>query len=243
VKVATSRYQNGEVIVDSGLAPVRITLGHPRWQLPYTLAGTLLDLAPERAWMKSEEDVFERHMNAKLFRVGATRITEMVESMAIGYAGVVLLCYEKIPGPDFCHRTMVADWMNTNLGWDVQELEDRSKPSKPRKRKPDTPTPPDQKEQPQGSLFEMPVSASRAVIAKAEALILAGKVHRGVGGAYFVEPSSGVDMYTTVVDPPSCTCQYGESGRDVKLHSHWIAAEYLRHHGMPPVARKAGYIG
>jgi hypothetical protein len=45
-QIYTSRYQNQEAIIASGLVPVRVTVGHPRFRLRYELKATIRELAP-----------------------------------------------------------------------------------------------------------------------------------------------------------------------------------------------------
>ena len=47
-RIFTSRYQNA-AIASSGLVPIGITLGNPRFRLGYALAANLRQLAPTRA--------------------------------------------------------------------------------------------------------------------------------------------------------------------------------------------------
>ncbi len=232
MKIATSRFQNGEVIIETGLAPVRITLGHPRWKLPYELAGTVLDFAPDREWVNVEDDEeFTRRMVAKLFTVGAPRAREILDEMATGYSGVVLLCYEQLPGDEICHRTVVAEWLTTALNIPVEELEDRSPPPRNRSRRAKTLAAAGDGEQ--SALFEMPAGeASKRVVDKATMLVTSGKVHRGIGGAYMVEASSGPHGYNVTVDPPRCDCKWGRSSNPSAC-SHLLAARYVDQHREP----------
>jgi hypothetical protein len=46
-RLCTSRYQNTSLLAEAGALPVRITVGKPRWALPYELAGTVMMLAPK----------------------------------------------------------------------------------------------------------------------------------------------------------------------------------------------------
>ena len=76
-------------------------------------------------------------MIEKLDMHGTVAIRREIETVGAGYEGVVLLCYERVPGPEWCHRTMVAKWLSIRLGWDVTELVDETPWPKPPKPKPD----------------------------------------------------------------------------------------------------------
>ena len=229
MRVATTRYQNAEVIRDSGLAPVRITVGAPRFTLGYDLAGAISAFAPERAWMDLDREPFQERMVAKLFTLGPTQAVEILTEMGGGYAGVVMLCFEKVPD-EWCHRTMVADWLLAQCGITVIELEDRAPPPKPQSRRPRDTGPAEQR-----SLFEMPVGeASKRVVDKASMLVTSGKVHRGLGGVYLVEASSDPNlMYDVTVEPPFCPCKWGQSPNPSAC-SHLLAARYVDEFGEPP---------
>ena len=232
MKVRTSRYQNGPGIIESGLAPIRVTLGAPRFKLSYPLAGSLMDLAPDREWFHADTETFTQKMVAKMMRRGPTEIAGEIEALSDGYPGAVLLCYEK--WPDSCHRHTVAEWLTVNLGWRIEELVQPR--SKPRAARPATSGKPAE----QTTLFEMPVGeASRNVVDKATSLILAGRVHRGIGGAYMVEASSGPHGYNVTVDPPACDCKWGESANPSAC-SHLLAARYIEEYGAAPAARASG---
>ena len=59
MQLYTARYADPAIpyaIEEQGLVPVRITRGHPRFKLRYRLAGTLMQLAPERAIMSYSKD-------------------------------------------------------------------------------------------------------------------------------------------------------------------------------------------
>lgn len=89
--IATSRYQARSLVTESGLAPVRVTLGRPRFELGYELAGTLMRLAPApmdfRAIRDGEIDSqeFEARYLAKLDRlVDPAELDNRFQELAVG---------------------------------------------------------------------------------------------------------------------------------------------------------------
>jgi hypothetical protein len=146
VRVTTSRYQNHEGIMASGLTPVRITLGAPRMTLPYTF-GTVMELAPSRKIFRLSDKAFDKAYPAQLDDHGLAFVTEQLTSIMVNHKsdGVVLLCYEdlRITGEYGCHRRLFADWWERHTGMPCPELPDHTEP-KPRrgKAKPSTPPPP-----------------------------------------------------------------------------------------------------
>jgi hypothetical protein len=121
----TSRYQNRSGILASGLVPVRITLGHPRWKLGYELGATVRELAPDRAMMGLGEEAFREAYTAKLERLGHERIAAILSAVSAqhGGRGLVLLCYEDLTKPgESCHRRLFAEVWERWTGEEVPEL-------------------------------------------------------------------------------------------------------------------------
>lgn len=129
----TSRYQNKQ-IAESGLVPVRITRGAPRFRLVYAIGETLMPLAPSSANFAIDEiAAFTIAYRAQLDAVGADAVLSMLQDASRRHAsrGLVLLCFEDLGKPDpktgqpqWCHRRCLADWLADRLGLDVPELDD-----------------------------------------------------------------------------------------------------------------------
>jgi|ERR671925_379045 hypothetical protein len=124
MQLATSRYQSADLIVESGLAPVRITLGHPRFRLRYELAGTCRLLAPTREIFGLQPEEFSRSYVRLLDRRGVEQIRAALEEIGreTDAPGLVLLCFEDVLAGEFCHRRLFADWWETKTGDAVPEL-------------------------------------------------------------------------------------------------------------------------
>lgn len=124
MKLATSRYQSADLILDSRLAPVRITLGHPRFRLGYELAGNCRLLAPTREIFGLEQEGFTRRYLKLLERRGVDQIRVALDEIAgsTPAPGLVLLCFENVLAGEFCHRRLFADWWVRNTGEPVPEL-------------------------------------------------------------------------------------------------------------------------
>ena len=81
-------------------------------------------LAPG-AWFNSvSHDKYRQLYFAQLELLNPTEVVKTLESMA-GGAEPVLLCYEKPPfnNANWCHRRMVAEWLQMTIGLEVPELE------------------------------------------------------------------------------------------------------------------------
>jgi hypothetical protein len=137
LKLFTSRYQAQNLILESGLAPVSISVSNPRFPLRYTLAGHLAEITPPRKIITYELERYRPLYLAMLEKVGSARILTAMEAIAMRAQkdGLVLLCYEDIT-KDFCHRRLFAEWFEQQTGIVVPELATRArvkpKPSKPK---------------------------------------------------------------------------------------------------------------
>lgn len=124
--IATSRYQNAAGILASGLAPVGVTRGNPRFRLGYSLAGSLSTLGATGPLAKIDDEAeFTPLYRARLDRTGIGWVRENLALIAerAGAPGVVLLCYEDLSRPDlWCHRRILARWLEDHGMGPVDEL-------------------------------------------------------------------------------------------------------------------------
>ncbi len=123
-RVWTGRYGN-RAIPASGLVPVGITLGHPRWKLSYSVAAKLPTLTPTKAALAIPSDAaFVQWFRARLDAVGADYLSGEFQGLREYHgADPVLLCFEKIGG-ELCHRFVFAQWWQERTGEPVLELAD-----------------------------------------------------------------------------------------------------------------------
>lgn len=103
-------------------AVIRISIGHPRWKLPYQVAGKLPALMPDRAWFELEKAEYEKFYLARLDALDPEAVaTEIVDIS--GTRPAVLCCFEKpIEGEFYCHRQLLAAWFESKTGRKVEEL-------------------------------------------------------------------------------------------------------------------------
>jgi hypothetical protein len=120
VRIATSRYQNRN-LAGNEFAPIGITVGRPKFKLPYVLAGYVGLLAPYGLMHVVDDVEFERRYRARLERFGVPMIRRRLEALAKGRTAV-LLCYEDVHRGELCHRRSFADWWTEQAGEDVDEL-------------------------------------------------------------------------------------------------------------------------
>jgi hypothetical protein len=131
LSIATSRYQAHALIIESGLAPVRTTLYHPRFPLRYELAGKLDALAPRRSIFRLEGVEFERAYRRQLDHQRMNPIPGLRFQMAAiakkaDAPGVVLLCFEDVLAGEECHRRIFASWWWEQTGQRIPELGEES---------------------------------------------------------------------------------------------------------------------
>ena len=120
--VKTSYYTNYQAIQNSGLVPVRISRGSPRFRLPYELQWVVDELCPPSAIRRLPVDEFEVAYLSGLQKIGVDKIAKAM------YDGcgpkIILLCFCKpqLDGSILCHRRMFADWWEEQTGELVEEL-------------------------------------------------------------------------------------------------------------------------
>jgi hypothetical protein len=120
VRIWTSYWGNRD-LAHVGAVKACISRGRPKWSLPYRFR-VLSDLAPSREAFKAPDGEWQRIYRLQLEELGAQRILEDLERISNGH-GVIMLCWERPePGNDFCHRRVLAAWLEEQLGIEVPEL-------------------------------------------------------------------------------------------------------------------------
>ncbi|WP_382465809.1 hypothetical protein ACFIN9_26400 [Streptomyces noursei] len=118
----TNRYQ---AFQSAQGVPVRITLGAPRFKLPYPLACAVRELAPRREYFSLPLPEFTAAYRADLDQLGAMWIARRLRQVADEHADhrLVLLCFEDLADPQqWCHRRIFASWWKDTTGDAVREL-------------------------------------------------------------------------------------------------------------------------
>jgi len=80
-------------------------------------------LAPGPWFNSVSEEMYRELYFAQLAELDPAAVVAQLNELAAG-AEPVLLCYEKPPftPTNWCHRTMVSEWLKTTLGLDVPEI-------------------------------------------------------------------------------------------------------------------------
>jgi hypothetical protein len=122
----TARYLNPNIDVQRHV-PIRISLGIPKFRLPYAIAGYAGLLAPMRAMLGvTDRPTYESLYRKLLDRLGVERIHRALRTLHTPPdREIVLLCFEDVRDPDaFCHRRIFADWWQLRTGREVLELDE-----------------------------------------------------------------------------------------------------------------------
>ena len=123
------RYQARDLILESGLAPVATTVGKPKFQLRYDLAGACALIAPLGVFGRGlSEEEFEAGYRERLDRFGVDQIRAELATLTGDRPGCVLLCFCDLE-KSCCHRRLFARWWKERTGEEVAELERESAPS------------------------------------------------------------------------------------------------------------------
>jgi hypothetical protein len=128
----TSRFQAQEEILASGLAPVAITRGSPKFPLRYAVVDHVRILAPNAAEFEmTTDDEFRTSYFGRLDDYGVERLGRSLRRAwhvaGDPETGLVLLCFEDTWAGQACHRRDFAEWWELRTGQAVHELPSRSK--------------------------------------------------------------------------------------------------------------------
>lgn len=140
MKIYTGYY--GNLRAYKGMVPVSISLSQPRWLCPQL--PSYQPLFPHRWMLKLERpeytEAYQRILNQEGYG-GYQAFINWLEQVSAG-KDVVLLCYEK--PTDFCHRQLIAEWINQYGAFNVTEFVGTPTPE---------PVPPSEPESQQMELF------------------------------------------------------------------------------------------
>lgn len=118
--IYTSYFANKNLIKLTDYAKVRISIGNPRWKLPYELAGKIPELMPTRDMLSMWKEDYQEKYFRILDGVGIDKIKLQLKPFG---SKIILLCFENISKDDaWCHRRMFADWWHIKTGKKIPEL-------------------------------------------------------------------------------------------------------------------------
>ena len=114
MKIYTGNFANVKKYTAAGLFPISIALS-----ARYFNGVLYRKLNPDSSYLNDPEDEYIPKFEAKLNNISAKIVIKELEELSCG-KDIVLLCHEK--AGEFCHRRLVADWLNRELGIKVVEL-------------------------------------------------------------------------------------------------------------------------
>jgi hypothetical protein len=114
--IYTSYYGNVKKLREAGVLPISIS------RYPAKFANVTVELkmlAPTSDMLRMEEEPYIVKFKSILGRLDPDKILKQINLLANG-RDCALLCYER---PDeFCHRHLVAEWLNSNTGTEIKEF-------------------------------------------------------------------------------------------------------------------------
>jgi hypothetical protein len=117
IKAVVTTHNPEAAVEKLSIIVVSIALWAPRWYRGRRYPA----LAPRREMLKMDEASYRVEYQKILDSLDPRKVFEDLGEDAI------LLCWER-PGK-FCHRRLVAEWLEQNLGVTVPEIEVRREPS------------------------------------------------------------------------------------------------------------------
>lgn len=114
MKIYTGNYANITKYTKAGLHPISISIS-----ARYFTGDFYRPLNPERAFINDTKEIYTPKFNAVLAKLNANKVVEDLSILSKG-KDVIMLCHEG--ENDFCHRHLVAKWMEEKLNIEVKEL-------------------------------------------------------------------------------------------------------------------------
>lgn len=105
-------------------APVRISLGKPRWTPPGRKTWLYVaELAPRGWYLRRDRERFTAAYLSQIDRL-ADEIERKLGWLTDQYGPIVLCCWERRPDrpSEWCHRTLAAAFLEATFGLQVSEL-------------------------------------------------------------------------------------------------------------------------
>ena len=115
MQIFTSYFGNMKQLEKADIVPIGIAIKPPR----FFKGVSLKNLAPRYEMIHWPEDRYTPEFKKILKYQDAKLVYNQLESSA-GGKNIALLCYEK-PG-EFCHRRLVAEWIEKELNIKVDEF-------------------------------------------------------------------------------------------------------------------------
>lgn len=120
MRIYTSYFGNKKKLEELGIMPISICLYPPKWFNGIRIKSVAPTSSILFAKNQTTERYVERFKDEVLSKVNPHQLFENLKSIC-GGKDVALCCFEK--PEEFCHRHIVAEWLNKSLGIDVEEFD------------------------------------------------------------------------------------------------------------------------
>jgi uncharacterized protein YeaO (DUF488 family) len=120
MKIYTCYYAKVGELIKNDIVPIGISHTLPRWAKPF-VTSELKQLAPTRDMIGDMSD--DEYLSKYKAILKKNDVQEIIKLCSVlgKQKNVALLCYEK--PPEFCHRHLVAEWIEKQSGLVVKEWE------------------------------------------------------------------------------------------------------------------------
>lgn len=123
MKIYTSYYSQTKRLQKNNILPVSVSLFNPKY-LKNEIKCSLKYLAPRYKMMKMSVEQYKPEYVKILSSINPSRVIEDLKQAGKG-KDVALMCYES-PG-QFCHRHMIAEWLNKKTKFEITEWKEAEK--------------------------------------------------------------------------------------------------------------------
>lgn len=114
IKIYTSYFGQMKNLSKAGISIISIARYSPR----FYHGGVLLEIAPTGAMLSMNDEEYKKAYREILRKVDVNKLLVKIQVLSKG-KDVALLCFEK---PDvFCHRHLLAEWIQKSVGIEVTE--------------------------------------------------------------------------------------------------------------------------
>ena len=114
IKIYTSYFAQLKKLDRVGIVPISIARYSPR----FFHGDVLLEVAPVGAMLSMNEEEYKIAYREILRKVDVNKLLVKIQVLSKG-KDAALLCYEK--PSDFCHRRLLAEWIEKSVGIKVPE--------------------------------------------------------------------------------------------------------------------------
>jgi hypothetical protein len=120
MKIYTSYFGKIKKLRENRIVPIGIARFPPK----QIFIRSIFELSPRPDMLRMESEQYDREFWKILGKLNPKEMVKKIESISEGW-DCALLCFEKSGDP--CHRYMVAEWLNRELGLDVKEYDYKPK--------------------------------------------------------------------------------------------------------------------